>query len=188
VAAALRAADGLLLSWGEPLLLAPIEPYRTINGYGLFRVMTTTRFEIVVEGSLDGEVWHPYEFHWKPGDPARPPGFVEPHQPRLDWQMWFAALSPQGNAWWLERLMVRLLADSQPVEGLLERSPFPHGPPRFVRLTYWRYRFTDRRERRESGRWWRREALGPLTPPLQAEPGQRGRGGASVSTAAPWSR
>src|ERR1041384_7795182 len=84
---------------GAPLpatLTAPlriVDPFRSINSYGLFRVMTTEREEIVIEGSDDGEAWETYQFKYKPGDPNRRPGFVEPHQPRLDWQMWFAALS-----------------------------------------------------------------------------------------------
>ena len=70
-----------------------LEPFRLVNGYGLFAVMTTGRPEIIVEGSDDGVTWHAYEFKWKPGDVHRRPWFVAPHQPRLDWQMWFAALS-----------------------------------------------------------------------------------------------
>ena len=69
-----------------------LEPYRTFNSYGLFAVMTTERHEIIVEGSNDGVNWLPYEFKYKPGDVMKRPGFVAPYQPRLDWQMWFAAL------------------------------------------------------------------------------------------------
>ncbi|HEY6098960.1 MAG TPA: lipase maturation factor family protein, partial [Anaeromyxobacter sp.] len=72
-------------------IASAVSPFRIVNGYGLFAVMTTRRPEIVVEGSRDGTVWTPYEFRWKPGDPLRRPQFVAPHQPRLDWQMWFAA-------------------------------------------------------------------------------------------------
>src|SRR5262249_7058642 len=70
-----------------------VAPFRSVNGYGLFRVMTTSRPEIIVEGSADGRTWQAYEFRHKPGDLRRRPDFVAPHQPRLDWQMWFAALS-----------------------------------------------------------------------------------------------
>src|SRR5262249_42415753 len=66
-----------------------VEPFRTVNSYGLFASMTTFRHEIVLQGSDDGETWRDYEFSWKPGDVMRRPGFVAPHQPRLDWQMWF---------------------------------------------------------------------------------------------------
>ncbi len=192
-AGALRLSDRMLLSWGEPLLLQHTAPFRTINGYGLFRVMTTERIEIAVEGSRDGVTWRPYEFRWKPGDPARRPRFVEPHQPRLDWQMWFAALDPRGNAPWLERLMLRLLEGSEPVLGLLGQNLFPDGPPRFLRLSRDRYRFTDAATRAATGHWWRREALGPLSRPISlpaggasgpgAGPRQGPGGGASGSTA-----
>ena len=70
-----------------------VDPFRICSGYGLFRVMTKDRREIVIEGSRDGVEWSAYEFKWKPGDPDRVPGWCAPHQPRLDWQMWFAALS-----------------------------------------------------------------------------------------------
>ena len=73
-----------LVDWQAPFYLA--------NSYGLFAVMTTSRIEIVVEGSNDGQTWQAYEFKYKPGDLARRPPWVAPYQPRLDWQMWFAAL------------------------------------------------------------------------------------------------
>lgn len=82
------------VEWPGPMLTLAswVSPFRSINTYGLFAVMTTSRPEIIIEGSNDGELWKPYEFKYKPGDPNRRPGFVAPHQPRLDWQMWFAAL------------------------------------------------------------------------------------------------
>jgi uncharacterized membrane protein YphA (DoxX/SURF4 family) len=72
-------------AWPAPLTTAygAIEPFRIVNGYGLFRVMTKTRPEIVIEGSADGIDWSPYEFRWKPGDLQRAPRWVAPHQPRL---------------------------------------------------------------------------------------------------------
>ena len=79
-------ADTYLLSWGQPYLLQWNGPFRTISGYGLFRAMTRARPEIVIEGSHDGQTWREYEFRWKPGDVSRPPSFVQPHMPRLDWQ------------------------------------------------------------------------------------------------------
>src|SRR5437762_2903737 len=89
-------------------------PLRSVNGYGLFRVMTTERPEIVIEGSVDSVHWREYEFRWKPGGVTRRPGFVAPHQPRLDWQMWFAALDPEGGGPWLAGL-VRGLLEGRPV-------------------------------------------------------------------------
>jgi hypothetical protein len=79
-----------------------VRPFRSVNHYGLFAVMTTSRPEIVVQGSTDGQNWLDYGFKYKPGDLKRRPGFVAPHQPRLDWQMWFAALgSYQNNSWFI---------------------------------------------------------------------------------------
>jgi hypothetical protein len=136
-----------------------VEPFRIVNGYGLFRVMTKDRREIIVEGSADGIEWLPYEFKWKPGDVKKAPGWCAPHQPRLDWQMWFAALgSPQENIWFV-RMAACLLENKPDVIALLARNPFPNAPPRFVRAEFYRYRFTTSSERRESGAWWKRQEL-----------------------------
>jgi hypothetical protein len=146
-----------------------VEPFRIANGYGLFRVMTKDRREIVIEGSADGVDWLPYEFKWKPGDVKRPPGWCAPHQPRLDWQMWFAALSsPQQNPWFL-RLVMCLLDGKSDVIKLLEQNPFPAAPPRYIRATFYRYRFTTADEHRQSGAWWKREELGEYLPEVSRE-------------------
>ncbi|HEY2125495.1 MAG TPA: lipase maturation factor family protein [Chthoniobacterales bacterium] len=143
-----------------------VEPFRVVNGYGLFRVMTRDRREIIIEGSADGVDWLPYEFKWKPGDVNRAPGWCAPHQPRLDWQMWFAALgSPQGNPWFV-RLAGCLLENKRDVVGLLARNPFPDKPPLYVRSSFYRYRFTTAAERRETGAWWKRQELGEYLPPV----------------------
>lgn len=141
-------------------------PFRSANGYGLFAVMTKSRPEIVVEGSDDGFAWRAYEFRWKPGDPLRRPAFVAPHQPRLDWQMWFAALGRFEENPWLAGFLRRLLEGSPDVLRLLANNPFPGGPPRFIRATLYDYRFTDARERRASGAWWKREPRGAYSPVL----------------------
>ncbi len=151
---------------GGAAVLSHTDPLRTINGYGLFRIMTTERFEIVIEGSDDGIAWREYDFRWKPGDLARRPRFAAPHQPRLDWQMWFAGASPERNAYWLRRLADRLLEGSEPVLDLLADNPFPDRPPRYVRFVYYRYAFTDPQTKRRTGHWWTRELLGTLTAPI----------------------
>jgi lipase maturation factor 1 len=147
-------------------LLAPL---RIANGYGLFAVMTTTRPEIVLEGSDDAVVWQAYEFRYKPGDPLRRPSFVAPHQPRLDWQMWFAALGNYRENPWLMELLGRLLEGSPQVERLLAVNPFPNHPPRYVRAVVYDYRFTDAAARRKTGAWWRRELRGLYCPVLSRE-------------------
>jgi len=126
--------------------------------------MTTQRPEIIVEGSLDGVSWLPYEFKWKPGDPKRAPRFVAPHQPRLDWQVWFAALGFYPNNPWFWRFLVRLLEGSPAVLSLLRSNPFPDAPPNFVRAVLYDYRFTDSEQRRATKAWWLRERRGPYSP------------------------
>jgi hypothetical protein len=130
----------------------------------LFAVMTTARPEIVVEGSEDGIAWRPYEFKYKPGDLNRAPPWVAPHQPRLDWQMWFAALSDYSTNPWFLMLGRRLLEGSPEVLALLETNPFPERPPRYVRAQLYEYRFTDLEMRRATGAWWRRELVGSYLP------------------------
>ena len=152
--------------WPAPLrgLYGWLAPLRTFNSYGLFAVMTTNRLEIVVQGSNDGTNWLDYEFKYKPGDLKRRPGFVEPHQPRLDWQMWFAALGDYKQNPWFVNFCIRLLQDSPEVEGLLKRNPFAKGAPRYIRAVVYEYHFTDFRTRRRTGEWWRRELKGRYLP------------------------
>jgi hypothetical protein len=134
------------------------------RGYGLFAVMTITRPEIVIEGSNDSVTWLAYEFKYKPGDLTRRPAWVAPHQPRLDWQMWFAALGDYQSDPWIIRFMARLLQGSPEVLRLLGRNPFPDGPPHYVRAMLYRYRFTSPEERRSTGAWWGRELKGVYVP------------------------
>jgi lipase maturation factor 1 len=143
-----------------------ISPLRLVNSYGLFAVMTTTRPEIVVEGSNDGTTWAPYEFRYKPGDVRRAPPWVAPYQPRLDWQMWFAALGNADENRWFYNFAARLMQGSPPVLALLERNPFPASPPRYIRAVVYDYQFTDLAERRRSGAWWRREQKGVYLPAI----------------------
>ena len=142
-----------------------VAPLRSVNGYGLFAVMTTTRDEIVIEGSDDGTRWQEYEFRYKAGDLRRAPPWVAPHQPRLDWQMWFAALSRFGDEPWFQAFCARLLEGSPDVLRLLGRDPFQGRPPRSVRGVLYRYHFSDAAARRQ-GVWWTRERLGPYSPAL----------------------
>jgi len=157
--------------WPRPLAIvyARLEAFRLVNGYGLFRVMTKDRREIVLEGSADGIDWRPYEFKWKPGDVMRAPGWCAPHQPRLDWQMWFAALGTTRENPWFVRTAICLLQDKRDVERLFARNPFPDKPPRYVRAMLYRYRFTTVSEHRETGAWWKRQELREYLPALSSE-------------------
>jgi len=157
--------------WPRPLaaVYGRVEAFRIVNGYGLFRVMTKDRAEIVIEGSADGIDWLPYEFKWKPGDVKCAPGWCAPHQPRLDWQMWFAALgTPQQNPWF-GGLTIRLLQGSADVNRLLAHNPFPDKPPRYIRAGFYRYRFTTTEEHRRSGAWWKRQELGEYLPTVSLD-------------------
>jgi predicted DCC family thiol-disulfide oxidoreductase YuxK len=139
------------------------EPLHMVSGYGLFAVMTTQRDEIVIEGSADGADWREYEFRYKPGDLARRPPWNIPHQPRLDWQMWFAALEDPRRLQWFPRFLKALLENQPAVLALMEKNPFPETPPRYVRAQFYDYRFSDRVEK-ASGRWWHRHLLGTYYP------------------------
>jgi len=149
----------LQVTWPEPLLQTYrfVRPLYLVNGYGLFAVMTKKRQEIILEGSMDGVQWKAYEFNYKPGDPMLRPRFVEPHQPRLDWQMWFAALETyQSNTWYVS-FCYRLLEGSPAVLSLLKNNPFPDQPPRYLRARLFDYHFTDLATKAKQGSWWWRE-------------------------------
>lgn len=148
-----------------------IAQFFLVNEYGLFRRMTETRPEIVVEGSSDGTTWQPYEFRWKPGKLGQVPRFNAPHQPRLDWQMWFEALrlervhavtgtvDPRHMSPWFQAFLRRLLEGEPAVMKLLDENPFAVDPPRFVRVTLYQYRFTTADEKQKTDDWWYREQV-----------------------------
>jgi len=141
-----------------------VSPLMIVNPYGLFAVMTITRPEIVIEGSADGQVWREYVFRYKPGPLSRPALWNIPHQPRLDWQMWFAALGSVRENPWIVSLMWHLLAGSPPVLELLDSNPFANGPPNYVRAQLYDYRFADRRTHILTGQWWVRRPEGLYFP------------------------
>ena len=169
-----RRVDFSWPDWVERTVALSV-PYRSVGSYGLFADMTETRPEIVIEGSLDGVEWKAYEFRWKPGDLGRRPGQVAPHQPRLDWQMWFEALAAErrggrvdfARGGWFPNVLVRLLEGSESVGGLVHENPFEESPPWYVRARLYRYRFTTREEREATGGWWNREYLGDYCPPIE---------------------
>ncbi|MEE2775642.1 MAG: lipase maturation factor family protein [Acidobacteriota bacterium] len=147
-------------------LLSVVAPFRSINGYGLFRAMTLERPEIVIEvGS--GEEWRALEFRYKPGLLESRPRLVAPHQPRLDWQMWFAALGPR-SAGWLGPLSLRLLEGEPSVWALLDEGGVPEPLPEELRLRYFSYEFTTPLDRRRTGQWWKRELIGELSAAMTA--------------------
>ncbi len=146
-----------------------IAPLGIVNTYGLFAVMTTDRPEIIVQGSNDGRAWLDYEFPYKPGDLRTAPRWVAPYQPRLDWQMWFAALSGYRSEPWFVGFMLRLLQGSPDVTSLLAKNPFPSAPPKYVRALLFEYSFTDWTQRRQTGDWWQRRARGVYLRPISLQ-------------------
>lgn len=140
-----------------------------VNRYGLFAVMTRERPEIIIEGSSDGVNWLPYEFKYKPGSLDRRPRYSAPHQPRLDWQMWFAALRPYRRGGWVDALCIRLLQGSPDVLWLLDSDPFYGRKPQQIRATRYRYEFTSLAEKRATGAYYKRRDpepyLGPVSLP-----------------------
>ena len=140
-----------------------LDEIRSINAYHLFAQMTLVRREAVIEGSDDGSDWQSYELHCQAGDVDRAPAFVAPHQPRVDFQMWFLLLG-RGLAPWFRTLLARVQREPAVVAPLFARNPFPHGPPRLVRVAVYRYRFTDPATRASTGAWWSRELEGTSRP------------------------
>ncbi|HTW95768.1 MAG TPA: lipase maturation factor family protein, partial [Tepidisphaeraceae bacterium] len=147
------------VNWPQPLaqLQRWANPLRIANGYGLFAIMTTTRPELIIEGSDDGITWREYTFKWKLGPLNRAPPFTLPMMPRLDWQMWFAALGGPNDSPWLFAFMEKLAQGSPAVLKLMAGNPFPDRPPEFVRAVMYDYQFTTPRQRKQTGDWWTRE-------------------------------
>jgi hypothetical protein len=155
------------------------DPLHLVNTYGAFGSVSRVRYEVVVEGTLDAvprkdEGWLEYEFRGKPGDPRRWPRQFAPYHLRLDWLMWFAALSPAYAGDWFGALVERLLHSDRDTLRLLRRSPFPPGqPPRYVRARLFRYRYTTWRELRATGACWERTYVREFLPPTRlATPAQ----------------
>lgn len=145
-----------------------VEPFRIVSGYGLFAVMTTQRDEIVIEGSRDGVEWREYGFRYKPGDPMRRPLWNIPHQPRLDWQMWFAALDDPRRLPWFSGFLRRILENEPAVTGLLAKNPFQDAPPTYVRALFYEYTYADP-QTKAKGQWWERRLLGLYFPAVRLE-------------------
>jgi hypothetical protein len=143
-----------------------IQPLRSVNAYGLFAVMSSSRPELAVEGSRDGVTWVPYTFKYKPGDVRQRPRWVAPHQPRLDWHMWFAALDEYERSDWLDRFCRKLLDGAPAVTGLLAANPFAADPPAFVRVRRSEYHVAPLDQARRDPVWWIASPPEPFSPVL----------------------
>ena len=162
------------------LMNASFDPLRLVNTYGAFGAITRVRREVVLEGTDEpapgpATVWAEYQFKAKPGDPRRRPRQVAPYHLRLDWLLWFAAMSPPSAHPWMATLVARLLENDPATLKLLDHNPFPDHPPALVRARLYRYRFTTAAERHQTGAWWSRDLLGDYLPPLRLD--RAGRSG-----------
>lgn len=154
------------------LMNASFDPLHLVNTYGAFGSITRERMEVIIEGTAaafptgDAE-WREYEFKGKPGDVRRRPAFVSPYHWKLDWQMWFAAMSAPSRHPWIFPFLRKLLEGDRAVLGLLAHNPFPAAPPLAVRAKLYSYRFTRPGDSRRH--WWERTYVGEYLPPLTLE-------------------
>ena len=141
-----------------------LAPLLIVNPYGLFATTTTTRPVIVFEGSHDTQTWREYALPYLPGPVARAPTWSIPYQPRLDWQLWFAAYGSAAQHRWTERVLQRLLEGSPAVLALFADNPFSQRPPKYVRALLYDYRFADATSPGEQLAWWVRRLDGTFYP------------------------
>ncbi|MFE1266796.1 lipase maturation factor family protein [Streptomyces sp. NPDC058758] len=150
------------------------DPFHLVNTYGAFGTVGRVRDEIVVEGTTDetpgpDTEWREYGFKGKPGDPRRWPRQFAPYHLRLDWLMWFAALSPGYARAWFGAFVERLLAADRDTLRLLAHDPFAGAPPVHVRARLYRYRFSTWGELRATGAWWQRRLVREYLPPVRLD-------------------
>ncbi len=166
----LSIAPVLNLASGRQLMNYSYDPLDLVNTYGAFGSVGRERHEIVFEGTDDPIVtgdtkWKEYEFKAKPGDPNRRPPFIAPYQPRIDWQIWFAAMASPGDYPWTFHFVWKLLHNDPGTLSLIANNPFPSAPPRYIRARLYRYRFAPIGDKA----WWQRELIGEWLPGLSID-------------------
>lgn len=138
-----------------------VQPFRVASKYHLFAHVDPRRVEAEIEWTADGQEWRPYRFHYKPGDLDRRPPVVAPHQPRVDFQLWFFTLGRDGGHHpYFNNLVSRLCTRPERVELLFRRESLPPQPPVAIRVAYYRYQMTDLASRDREGRYWSRGLVG----------------------------
>lgn len=142
-------------------------PYHICHPHQLFSVMTTNRYEVVIEGSDDGKEWKEYLFWFKPSEIERRPRRISPFQPRIDWQAWFLPFRPYNYQNWFHHLQGRILQGSKSVGKLFRYNPFPDHPPKYLRSLFYQYTFTSFEERKLTGNWWKRTLLGQYSSAIE---------------------
>jgi hypothetical protein len=149
-------------------------PLHLVGTYGAFGSITRPRYEVIVEGTDDAVVtsstqWREYEFKGKPGDVNHRPPQIAPYHLRLDWLMWFAAMSSYQDYPWFVNFVAKLLQNDKDVLGLLRVNPFPNKPPRYVRALLYEYHFTTPEEKKRTGAWWKRTLAGEYFPAVSMD-------------------
>ena len=161
-----------MLTRNVPLPTGPVRalaPFRIANDFALFAVMTRDRYEIEFQGSRDGQSWTAYPFRYKPQNVNTPPRMYAPYQPRFDWNLWFASLGSWRENTFVVQVEQRLLLAEPDVLALFAGNPFPGEPPLRVRAVLWQYWFSDWKDKREQGLWWRRRQIGLYAPTIERE-------------------
>jgi lipase maturation factor 1 len=143
--------------------------FHICNPYGLFAVMTKKRGEIVIQGGkqIPGELgleWKEYKFKYKPQDLKSVPMQIAPLQPRLDWQMWFAALSEYKRNPWFIKLVRKLLVNEKDVVNMLKVNPFKDSAPDVIRALYFDYEFNDFQSYLKTKEVWKKTYQGVYLP------------------------
>src|SRR5204863_9254712 len=99
-----------------------------VNTSGAFGSVTMERHELVIEGTRDADprtaAWSAYELPCKPGDLARRPCVLGPYHRRLDWLIWFSAMSDEPSDAWIVHLVYKLLDGDRSIRALLAHDPF----------------------------------------------------------------
>jgi lipase maturation factor 1 len=145
-------------------ILYPFTFFHLANRYGIFAIMTTNRYEIIVEGSYDGETWLEYCFWYKPSEVTRRPRRISPYHPRIDWQAWFLPFSDYASERWFQNFLMHLLKGSPEVLKLIRINPFPDRPPKYIKAAIFDYEWSSLKEKQQTGAWWRRTYVGNYSP------------------------
>jgi hypothetical protein len=148
------------------------DPIDLVNTYGAFGSVGKERLNIVFEGTADDTPdeqahWKEYLYKGLPVELNKIPPQVAPYHLRLDWQMWFAAMSSPAEYPWTVNLISKLLHNDAGATGLFAENPFPEKPPRFIRAVLYRYRFAL--PGNPEGNYWTREEIGEWLPPLSVD-------------------
>src|SRR5438094_1026558 len=166
----LSIAPVLNLVSNRQVMNSSFDPLDLVNTYGAFGSVGKERYEIIFEGTDDALIsgdtkWKEYEFTAKPGDPNRRPPFIAPYQPRIDWQIWFAAMASPADYPWTLHFVWKLLHNDRGTLSLLANNPFPNAPSRYIRARLYRYQFAPLGEKE----WWKREPISEWLPALSTD-------------------